>query len=402
LEEIMSQSGWNVHMPVLAFMAMMMDQGMPVSEAVQTTIDSIPGGDLLDEEIARAATWLHDQGKSMLVSRMMRHLCACQEVMESDTHWARLVAVPVVGASHQVARFAEHWPQAQLGNLQNNPRVPADAQWFWLPFAFDPQEVDGWRTCQRSWVLQTILDGLDRPERLQESLALLGKGLTPAPASAEGFCVRMLVGVLVSRDRVWLDGGDADPLLHLGVDIEGLTDDIIRELREQGVPSDDDAVRNHFAGVHGLDLDELTEQVAQAQENELTLLRQQAATLQVPGVDLQTLFPLTDAVARCTWLALNLALDLDRAGHPTEPEGFTQAHLSQPSDTDPTWVVGVTEQGAAWGPYPLRGVSLWLDQIPDLAQDVFGLRCADPDTADVEVIFHAYPCDLPQPVRATH
>lgn len=398
----MGDRGLDVHMPVLAFMAMMMDQGMPLSEAVQATIDAIPGGDVLDDEMDRAAAWLTVQGKGRLVSRMVRHLCECQEVMESDTHWARLVAVPVVGSAARVALFAERWAQQDLGTLGGSRRVPKDARWVWLPFAFDAQEVDSWRTSQRSWVLQTILDGMDRPERLKDALHLLGQGLTPASPRHEGaISVRVLVGALVSTDRVWLDGGDEHPLLHLGVNIQALTDETLQALRDQGLDTDDDSVQDHFAGYHGIPLDELTEMASDALDDELEQMRDVAAALQVPTVEMQPIYPLAEAVARCTLLGLNLALELDSADHGEIASDFTQAHLSQPSATDPAWVAGVAEHGAVWGPYPLKGVSLWLDQVPDMAQEVFESRTT-PDLDSVELVFHDSSRDLPKHGRALH
>lgn len=391
----------DIQMPLLAFMALMLEHGMAMSEQNWARIDAIEAGEQLDDEISRAAEWLEAQGKGNAISPMVRHLCQDQELLEGETHWARVVGVPIVGDISQMDAFAERWAAQDVGHLQQSVRLPLDARWVWLPFAFDPTQVDRWLTAQRRWLLETALDHADEPERLTNAMLLLGQGLLNDDTHAKAHPhertrgVRLLIGVILSQDLDWLDTENNDQgLLHLGVDLHGLMDEVMKELRASGVPIDDEAAQDHFAGKFGHSLEDLAAETSEAIDKEMDILQGVADSLDVDRISIQPIFPLAESLARSGSLALSLALDTDMAERPAHVEApFVEAHLAR-GDTDSDWVVGVNSRGEAWGPYPLVGLTLWDDHVPDMAQEVFEDR-GERDH-DVELVFHNRIADLPR------
>jgi hypothetical protein len=399
-------SSLDIHMPLLAFMGLMLEHGMAVSEQTWDKIDSIDAGEQLDEEIERAVVWLNGQNKSNAVSAMVREVCQNQEVMTNDTHWARVVGMPVVGNFKQMNTFAQRWAAQEMGNLGESPRLPHDAQWAWLPCVFDPVEVDRWLTAPRRWVIETVLAQHNNRNMLAESLRLLSKGMGLNPgksASMETQGVGLMVGVLISTDKAWLDhdNSTAADLLHLGTDLHGLSNSVGKQLQTNGLSADHEAVQDHFTGCYGHSLDEIIEQQKSAMDHEMAVLDLMVAHTNVKDLSAEPIYPLAEALGRCSLLHLNLALnnEMDRR-HVHGEIIFKEVHLA-PGEADASgWVTAVTDTHDVWGPYLIDGIGLWEDFIPAMMQEAFEDRM--PIGHETSLIFHDHASELPRGSHRLH
>lgn len=393
-------------MPLLAFVGLMLEHGMPVSEQTWGRIEAIDAGEKLDVEIARATEWLNDQNKPHAVIPMVRKVCQNQELAESDTHWARLVAIPLTGQVRHMATFAQRWAGQEMGNLGESPRLPHDAQWAWLPCVFDPVDVDKWLTAPRRWIIETVLAGQQQREKLNDSLNLLSKGLNLAPEKNKGDesdGVRLLIGVLVSKDTAWLapDFTQENDLLHLGGDLHSMADELAKELHVNGLSTDDDAMQDQFSGRYGQSLDDAAHRTSEAIDHEMSLLTLLAANTNVHGVTIEPIYPLAESIGRCALLNLTHAIDGEMSRrHVTAGVIFSEVHFAPGEDTGEGWTTGVTGEGEVWGPYHLQGLAFWEDQVPDMVREVFEDR--SPAGQEVALIFHDHPGAFPRGAHRLH
>lgn len=396
----------DIRMPLLAFVALMLESGCELSDEHWEQVKQLGGGVAADSEIARAIHWLTDQGKTRTIGPMLRHMCMSREDVCLDTgRWAQLIALPVVGFPADLVRLAAAFCGADMTPLTQTGRLPADANLHWLPFTYAGDVVDGWLTTPRTLLLDLVLNWHNAsPHDFKEQLARMGNMLSPADASGSQREVRLLLGVITSEHPTWLEGPHTSPataIVQVGQDFETLLEDVSNHLKQRGLnPDVDELFETTFREQHNLSIDEAIDERVQALDRErhafdTVLLQAQVANVEVYHLQNWSLALMDRAI-----LAIRLAVGTERAAQGLATQGDYQlAHVAPDENNDTAWALAEDTQGHLWGPYRVDGITLYDGILARLVDEAFS---RNPMDDGVEVIAHLSPHEFPQTDHLKH